>query len=193
MTDSKRAAAALPSLPTEGRFTIVNKIDLALSFDAYPAEVVEQIRRETVMACAAIVETQQIACNWNEREGLAWVLRALLKSDSVNPVSALRVAVAPGPDLAPEWLPIASAPKDAYVLLFVEVAIGDPLIVQGCWYSDPDEGEEGWIDADGDVLPVSHWMPLPPAPTCVSGDQKPNRTEPEPVSSSTGAAPKGDA
>jgi len=62
------------------------------------------------------------------------------------------------------WLPIATAPRDAEVLLWVKVAVGTPLVVQGCWYSDEDIGDAGWIDTNGTSWPVTHWMPLPAPP-----------------------------
>ena len=65
------------------------------------------------------------------------------------------------------WQPIETAPKNAYVLLFVDIAIGPPLIVQGCWF-EVDRRDRGWIDTNGNVVPVTHWMPLPSPPTGVN-------------------------
>jgi hypothetical protein len=61
---------------------------------------------------------------------------------------------------APKWQDIATAPKDTYVLLWVDVAIGLPLIVQGCWFK-VSKREQGWIDTDGNVITATHWMPFP--------------------------------
>lgn len=63
-----------------------------------------------------------------------------------------------------EWQPLKTAPKNTEVLLWVKVAVGSPLVVQGCWYSDEDAGTSGWIDTNGTSWPVTHWMPLPEAP-----------------------------
>lgn len=62
------------------------------------------------------------------------------------------------------WRPIETAPKGAYALLWIDIAIGHPLVVQGCWFHDDDENEKGWIDLDGQVLNATHWMPLPTPP-----------------------------
>jgi hypothetical protein len=61
------------------------------------------------------------------------------------------------------WLPIATAPKNKELLLWVAIAIGPPLIVQGCWYK-VDSRDKGWIDTDGRVQPATHWMPMPAPP-----------------------------
>ena len=62
------------------------------------------------------------------------------------------------------WRPIETAPKDAHALLWIDIAIGQPLVVQGCWFHDDEEDEKGWIDLDGKVLNATHWMPLPATP-----------------------------
>lgn len=67
------------------------------------------------------------------------------------------------------WLPIADAPKDAHVLLCIDIVVGHPLVVQGCWFHDDDEDEKGWIDLDGKVLHATHWMPIPPPPAIRQG------------------------
>ena len=63
-----------------------------------------------------------------------------------------------------EWRDIETAPKDVEVLLWVKVAVGSPLVVQGCWYFDKYIDDSGWIDTNGTIWPVSHWMPLPEPP-----------------------------
>ena len=63
-----------------------------------------------------------------------------------------------------EWQPIETAPKDSEVLLWVDIAVGNPLVIQGCWFSDEEMGESGWIDVNGEVHEVTHWMPLPDPP-----------------------------
>lgn len=62
------------------------------------------------------------------------------------------------------WMPIETAPKDAHALLWIDIAIGKPLVVQGCWFHDDDADEKGWVDLDGNVLNATHWMPLPATP-----------------------------
>ena len=62
------------------------------------------------------------------------------------------------------WRPIETAPKDAHALLWIDIVIGQPLVVQGCWFHDDDADEKGWIDLDGNVLNATHWMPLPAPP-----------------------------
>ena len=62
------------------------------------------------------------------------------------------------------WRPIETAPKDAHALLWIDIAIGQPLVVQGCWFHDDDADEKGWIDLDGNVLNATHWTPLPTPP-----------------------------
>ena len=62
------------------------------------------------------------------------------------------------------WRPIETAPKDAHALLWIDIVIGQPLVVQGCWFHDDDADEKGWIDLDGNVLNATHWMPLPTPP-----------------------------
>jgi len=62
------------------------------------------------------------------------------------------------------WQPIGTAPKDAEVMLWVDLAVGPPLVKQGCWYHDEGINEEGWIDTEGQILRVTHWMPLPAPP-----------------------------
>ncbi len=61
------------------------------------------------------------------------------------------------------WQPIKTAPKDAYVLLWETFGIGDPLVVQGCWFK-VDRRDKGWIDMNGRTISATHWMPLPPPP-----------------------------
>jgi hypothetical protein len=61
------------------------------------------------------------------------------------------------------WRPIETAPKNIYALLWVDVEVGAPLIVQGCWF-EVCGCERGWIDTDGNVIQATHWMPLPAAP-----------------------------
>ena len=64
------------------------------------------------------------------------------------------------------WQPIETAPKNKELLLWVNVAIGRPLVVQGCWYS-VSKRDHGWIDTNGVKVPVTHWMPLPDAPAAM--------------------------
>jgi len=67
------------------------------------------------------------------------------------------------PRAAPAWQPIETAPKDKELLLRVGIALGEPLVKQGCWFHIDGE-EKGWIDTDGWVVNATHWMPLPAAP-----------------------------
>ena len=76
----------------------------------------------------------------------------------------LRAAIAALQAEPQGWRPIETAPKDAHALLWIDIAIGQPLVVQGCWFHDDDADEKGWIDLDGNVLNATHWMPLPPLP-----------------------------
>ena len=70
------------------------------------------------------------------------------------------------------WQPIETAPRGQHLLLWVDVSIGPPLVVQGCWYQDG--SDDGWIDHHGVPLPVSHWMPLPAPPQSATGaEEKP--------------------
>ena len=73
------------------------------------------------------------------------------------------VALGSPPEGMAGWKPIETAPKDAYVLLWADVAIGPPLIVQGCWFK-VSRSEKGWVDANGDIVMATHWMPLPAPP-----------------------------
>ncbi len=78
---------------------------------------------------------------------------------------AVRAAIAALQAAEPQgWRPIETAPKDAHALLWIDIAIGQPLVVQGCWFHDDDADEKGWIDLDGNVLNATHWMPLPTPP-----------------------------
>ena len=76
----------------------------------------------------------------------------------------LRAAIAALQAEPQGWRPIETAPKDAHALLWIDIAIGQPLVVQGCWFHDDDADEKGWIDLDGNVLNATHWMPLPTPP-----------------------------
>lgn len=60
------------------------------------------------------------------------------------------------------WQPIETAPKGSYVLLWGEFEIGDPVVVQGCWFNSGIEN--GWIDLNGEVINATHWMSLPKPP-----------------------------
>ena len=62
-----------------------------------------------------------------------------------------------------EWQSIDSAPKDAHILLRIDVAIGSELVVQGCWY-EVSKRDRGWMDMEGRVVQVTHWQLLPSAP-----------------------------
>lgn len=56
-----------------------------------------------------------------------------------------------------EWLPIETAPKDAYVLLFYPKEDGfNPLVIAG--------NERRLITVYNSWRYPSHWMPLPPPP-----------------------------
>ena len=76
----------------------------------------------------------------------------------VDPPSLVRLS-----DQLGAWLPIATAPKDKELLLWVGIAIGPPLVKQGCWFRI-DRKEKGWIDTDGRVVNATHWMPIPAPP-----------------------------
>lgn len=69
------------------------------------------------------------------------------------------------------WQPVETAPKDAHVLLWVDIAIGPPLIVQGCWF-EISRKEKGWIGGDGEIVNASHWMPMPKAPQGARNEQR---------------------
>ena len=62
-----------------------------------------------------------------------------------------------------EWQSMDSAPKDAHILLRIDVAIGSELVVQGCWYG-VSKRDRGWMDMEGRVVQVTHWQLLPSAP-----------------------------
>ena len=65
----------------------------------------------------------------------------------------------------PQWLPIQTAPKNACILLWIDIVIGHPLVMQGCWFNDDHADEKGWIDLEGElILYATHWMPLPASP-----------------------------
>lgn len=94
MTDSKRAAAALPSLPeaiaymtADGEVYFPRKRPPPLGTDFYTAEQVEQIRREAVRACAAIVDARE---PWTTGDDLRALLEAM--PNLADPVSSLRNA-----------------------------------------------------------------------------------------------------
>lgn len=73
--------------------------------------------------------------------------------------------------MLPQWVDIASAPKDGTHIL---VSAGDRVSIGG-WLSDIDQGAEwegqigmaGWwaVDLGPHNDKPTHWMPLPPPPT----------------------------
>lgn len=66
-----------------------------------------------------------------------------------------------------EWQPIATAPKDLSVLVFIPgAAAGLEIEIAHCASDDPD-GD--WYPSTRDLaapidIPPSHWMPLPDDP-----------------------------
>jgi len=113
----------------------------------FTVEALRSLIEEYTQAAIAAAQPDQTAAVERGRELYATLLAA-----------AQAVQAVPG------WQPIETAPKDAYLLLWIDIVIGHPLVVQGCWFHDDDEDEKGWIDLDGKVLHATHWTPLPPAP-----------------------------
>lgn len=78
-------------------------------------------------------------------------------------VPKLKALASPPQEQAPGWMPIETAPKDAYVLCTGH---------EGNEQSQPRWVEKGitngglWFDGNGlELYPPTHWMPLPAAPS----------------------------
>ncbi len=54
--------------------------------------------------------------------------------------------------------PIEEAPKDRRILGW------EPFLSQGGWWiiAEWDEPEEQWVDHDGEICELTHFLPLPP-------------------------------
>lgn len=84
-----------------------------------------------------------------------------------------RLAAAPQPAVAAGWMPIETAPKDGSYLLLWEQYSDAPFVGYwsgGSWSVSHEhvDAEGGWDGAnvvDALSMPITHWMPLPPAPS----------------------------
>lgn len=78
-----------------------------------------------------------------------------------------------------EWQPIETAPKDGTALLLWEEASIHPFVgwwAMGGWtvsheHVDAEGGWNGAVVVDRLQLPITHWMPLPPAPGSAPPEQ----------------------
>jgi hypothetical protein len=64
----------------------------------------------------------------------------------------------------PTWQPIETAPKDGTSVLVAgrHNYVGQARFVDRDWYEANNDPGDAW---GGPLMPPSHWMPLPPAPT----------------------------
>ena len=131
-----------------------------------------------------IVNEQLVGLYYCGRVWNAWNVGTMSQDDftpaeetefAENIVSAIEAAQPVQPAL---WQPLVTAPRDTEILLWVNVDVGPPLVVQGFWCSNENLGEAGWIDNNGKSWPVTHWMPLPAPPTPAQPTRDPlNRME----------------
>ena len=90
-----------------------------------------------------------------------------------------RFYAAPQPAVAAEWMPIETAPKDGSFLLLWEQYSETPFVgfwSDGSWpvsheHVDAEGGGDSAIVIDVLSMPITHWMPLPPAPS-TEGESK---------------------
>lgn len=79
---------------------------------------------------------------------------------------------APQPAI-PDWRPIETAPRNAWVLVFAPITpIGGDHVIARASLGKTRDGEDVWWCEGAFFTPkeVTHWMPLPDAPPPPSGD-----------------------
>jgi hypothetical protein len=93
----------------------------------------------------------------------------MLTSDSHDLVSIrirarCREAAALLEPVGEPWQPIETAPKDGTSVLVAgrHNYVGQARFVDRDWYEANNDPGDAW---GGPLMPPSHWMPLPPAPT----------------------------
>lgn len=93
----------------------------------------------------------------------AGVYRAMLAAAPQHPSSVSQW---------PAWQPIETAPRDGTALLLWEEASIHPFVgwwAMGGWHVshehvDAEGGWDGAVVVDRLIMPITHWMPLPPDP-----------------------------
>jgi hypothetical protein len=163
----RAAAPALPAAPAESMTDdriedVLTRAGFHWNGDQWQVEDADFYPAARALIAAAIAApAPAVPASWDQRALLA--ARTIVALVGQQPASQWQAAtqcavldamrwVAPAPAAAGDarWLPMADAPLDG------------TLVAQACWFDTGDES--GWINASGDVLPTTHWMPLPAAP-----------------------------
>lgn len=160
--------------------------DLYGTSQSYTAELLEKqnAARAKVVASLSLPAAGQEPVAWrtfdgeggydyrtyddNENYRAEWEQRNPNHKGWVEPLYA-----APQPAVAAGWVPIETAPKDGSYLLLWEQYSETPFVGYwsgGSWSVSHEhvDAEGGWDGAnvvDALSMPITHWMPLPPAPS----------------------------
>ena len=160
--------------------------DLYGTSQSYTAELLEKqnAARAKVVASLSLPAAGQEPVAWrtfdgeggydyrtyddNENYRAEWEQRNPNHKGWVEPLYA-----APQPAVAAGWVPIETAPKDGSYLLLWEQYSEAPFVGYwsgGSWSVSHEhvDAEGGWDGAnvvDALSMPITHWMPLPPAPS----------------------------
>lgn len=114
-----------------------------------------------------------VAVTRQDVEGRILQVIAKAAQAAQNHIEQDLVMVSTQPAQMPGWLPIESAPKDGTCILLWEQYSTDPFVGywgRSCWcvsheHVDAEGGWDGAIVVDNIQMPITHWMPLPTAPS----------------------------